>query len=103
MKCVYLWTSLSSFVNTSGPWTIHEIAFAEGFLAALRGIRVDKRVTKAKGANYTHKKLSSPPSTAALEEFSCRPFGPQSSESPSLKNLSSFVVFNCRWSKQKVL
>jgi len=85
VKCGQLWTSLSSFVNTSTDRAIKAMAFAKGIVAARRGIRVDKRIAKAKGANSTHKKLSSPPLDGRLEEFECRPFGPQSSESFPLK------------------
>jgi hypothetical protein len=57
------------------------MAFVEEFSTANCGIRVDKRLATAKGADSTHKKLSSPPSTAASRNLLSRPFGP-----PTLPN-----------------
>jgi hypothetical protein len=69
------------------------MAFAKGIVAAHRGIRVDKKIAKAKGAKSTHKKLSSPSLDGRLEEFECRPFGPQPCESFTLKILFPITRF----------
>lgn len=56
---------MSSFVNTFLAVDSKGTAFVEEFHVAHRGTTVDNCLATAKGADSTHKKLSSPPSTAA--------------------------------------
>jgi hypothetical protein len=68
------------------------LAFPEGFCNSKRGTIVDKRISKAKGADLFSQKIVLAPLDGRIEEFTTRPFGPQNLPNLLPKNLSSSLT-----------